>query len=304
MIAKTSLFTILATLLVVSSASNVFATPTNPYVTGYPTTSTISIHSEYTMKTNFNNVAGSRTQNLAAVYTTAGFASTTATDPTGWFYQQGVDLHSDNYIYAEEQTRGSSGCTWHCPIDNTNWNQLGHYGTASTDIDYTYTVLYWGGSPHNVVNFYFEPHFVNGSSTSAPLAQYSPGSFSDTSQYFATGLKSKTLGGNTYHFKFFQFGVESQDPVTTAWNVKEYDLTHNVNVSYNSDTTEATSTSTQTDYTNNSWITYDATNVSQVGLSQYSANAHSHHNDGTIASGTVTWYYSATPITRGTTLWP
>lgn len=90
MMTKTSLFIMVAALLVVGSASNAFAS--NPYVTGYPTTSTISIHSEYTMKTNFNNVAGSRSANLGAVYSTAGFASTTATDPTGWVYQHAVDL--------------------------------------------------------------------------------------------------------------------------------------------------------------------------------------------------------------------
>jgi len=303
MVKTTSLFILLVTTLVVSSASQAFAA-TNPYVTGYPTTSTITIHSQYTMTSNFNNVAGSRTQNLAQVFSSAGYSSTSATDPNGWFYQHGIDLHTDNYIYGEEQTWNTSGCQWNCPISSSNWEQLGHYGTASTDIDHVYSTFYWSGNPHSTVNFYFEPHFVNGSVTSAPLVQYSTGSFSDPSQYFATGLKSKTLSGNTYNFKLFQFGVESQDPVTTAWNAKEYALTYQGTTSYNSATTAATSTSTSTDYTNNSWITYTSTAVTAIGGSQYSATADSHHNDSSVPSGTVTWSYSATPIARGTQLWP
>src|SRR5579885_167487 len=295
----------LTAILVVGSMSNAFAVNTNPYVTGYPTTGTITIHSQYTMKTNFSGVASGRSTNLGQVFSSAGFSSTTATDPTGWFYQHIVDLHTDNYLYGEEQTMNTGGCVWHCPVSSSNWEQLGHYGTASTDIDYVYNTFYWSGSPHNTVNFYFEPHFVNGSSTSAPIVQYSTGSFSDPSQYFATGMKNKTLSGNTYSFKFFQFGVESQSSnVTTAWNAKEYDMTFAGGTqSYNSQSTKATTPSTQTDYTKNTWITYTSTAVTQIGDLQYSAKAHAKNTDGTFAAGTVQWYEASPPIIRATSLW-
>lgn len=297
-----SMIAIMAVMVASSgAASHTAFAATNPYVAGYPTTTSVTIHSQYTMKSNFNGVAGPRNQNLGQVFSTAGYSSTSATDPTGWIYQHAVDLHADDKIYGEQQVYNLGTCNWHCPISSSNWTLLGNSGTGTSDINYVYSTFYWN-TGRTGVNFYYEPHFNDGSFTSAPLTTYTKGG-SDTSNYFASGSKSKLIGSTTYLFKFFQFGVESQDPVTTAWNAKEYDLTYSGTSSYNSLTTAATSY-VPSDPTNNSAISYSGSTGASVGGSQYVASAHSHHNDSTIPSGTVTWYKSSSAITPGTTLWP
>lgn len=98
---RTSVLAIIVTVVFAGGiVNNAFAV--NPYVAGYPTISTITIHSQYTMKNDFTGVAGPRNQNLGQVFSTAGWASTTATDPTGYVYQHAVDLQADNKIYGEQ----------------------------------------------------------------------------------------------------------------------------------------------------------------------------------------------------------
>ncbi len=299
----TSFIAIVAVMLSAGGiAHNAAFAATNPYVAGYPTTTTVTIHSQYTMNTNFTGVAGPRSQNLAHVFSTAGYSSTTATDPTGWIYQHGVDLHADDKIYGEQVVYNGSTCIWHCPISSSNWILLGHMGNANADIKYVYSTYFWNTGRTGVV-FYYEPHFGDGSYSSAPIATYTKQVGVDTSNYFASGSKSKAVGGTTFLFKFFQFGIESNDPVNTAWNAKQYSMTYASTSPYASLTTAST-TFKPSDPTNTSAITYSGSSAYGVGGSQYIANAHDHHNDSSIPSGTVQWYKSSTAITPGTQLWP
>jgi hypothetical protein len=298
---KTSIIAIVVAMVFASGIANNFAYAVNPYVAGYPTTSTITIHSQYTMKNDFTDVAGPRNQNLGQVFSTAGWASTTATDPTGWTYQHAVDLLAANTIFGEQQVYNGVTCMWHCPITTSNSILLGNYGTASSDIQFVYSTYYWN-TGRTGVNFYYEPHFNDGSLVSKPIATYTKGA-SDTSNYFASGTKSKTIGSNTYLVKFFQFGVESNDSVNTAWNAKQYEMNYAGTSPYSALTTKSTTSNTSP--TTGSWISYSGTSVFGVGASQYNANADYHAKAGsTLPSGTVKWYQSSTPITPGTQLWP
>jgi hypothetical protein len=296
-----SLLTIFAVILSAGAAHNAAFAATQPYVAGYATTSTVTIHTQYTMDVNFTNVSGPRNVNLAHVFSTAGFASTSSTDPTGWEYQHIVDVHTDDHIYGEQQVWQLGTCIFNCPVSSSNWTQLGHMGTASPDIKFVYSTFYWNTGKTGV-NFYYEPHFNNGSSSSAPITTYTKG-MSDTSNYFATGTKSKTVSGTTYLFKFFQFGVESSDPLTVTWNAWQYSMTYAGTSQYSALTTAST-TVLASDPTNTSAITYSGTTPIGVGGSKYSANADYHHLHSSVPSGTVKWYYSSTAITPGTQLWP
>lgn len=85
---KITSMAIIATLVFASglAGSSAFAA-TQPYVAGYPDTTTpFVIHSQYTMKSDFAGTPGPRAQNLGQVFSTAGFATTTSTDPTGIVY--------------------------------------------------------------------------------------------------------------------------------------------------------------------------------------------------------------------------
>jgi hypothetical protein len=306
---KTSVIAIIATLVFASGLANSSAfAATNPYVTGYPDTTTpFAIHSQYTMKSDFTGTPGPRAQNIGQVFSTAGFASTSSTDPTGIVYQHIVDLLPDNTIRGEQQGRTYAGCFYNCPITLSNSVLIGTFGAGSTDTAFVYSTFYWSGSPHRFVNFYYESHQNGGGIVSAPLTQYDKTLYGDTSNYFATGTKTKFIpakGANVL-FKFFQFGVESNDPETSLWKAKEYDLNYAIVNSYNTLETKAASPTTNTDPTLDTWITYDSSlNAALVGLTQYSVNAHSSHIDGTFPAGTVQWYKSGTPIVQGTILWP
>lgn len=305
---KTSTIAIIATMIFASglASSSAFAT-TNPYVAGYPDSTTpFVIHSQYTMKSDFAGTPGPRNQNLGQVFSTAGFASTSSTDPTGVVYQHIVDLLADNTIRGEQQGRTYAGCFYNCPVTLSNSVLIGTFGSGSTDTAFVYSTFYWSGSPHQYVNFYYESHQNGGGIVSAPLTTYNKSLYGDTSSYFGTGTKVKNIPnhGNVL-FKFFQFGVESNDPETTLWKAKEYDLNYQGITSYNTLETKSTSPTTNADPTLDTWITYDSSlNAALVGITQYAANAHSQHIDNTFPAGTVQWYKSGTTIGQGTILWP
>ncbi|MBI3638710.1 MAG: hypothetical protein HY223_00150 [Thaumarchaeota archaeon] len=307
---KITSIAIIATLVFAGGLANSSAFgATNPYVTGYPDTTTpFVIHSQYTMKSDFAGTPGPRSQNLGQVFSTAGFATTSSTDPTGVIYQHIVDLKPDNTIWGEQEALTAlSGCFYHCPISSSNSVQLGTFGGAATDISYVYSTYFWSGAPHRYVNFYYEAHLNNGNIVTPPITQYDKNLYGDTSSYFATGTKTKFIPARNANllFKFYQFGLESNDPESALWKAKEYELTYNGAVSYNSLETKAASPTTNFDPTLDTWISYDSSlNAGAIGKTQYIANAHSHHIDGSFASGTVQWYKSGTAIVRGTILWP
>ncbi|MDE1844288.1 MAG: hypothetical protein KGI10_03050 [Thaumarchaeota archaeon] len=268
---------------------------TNPYTAGYPTTSTITIHNQYTMKSDFSGTTGPRNQALAQVFSTAGFQSTSSTDPTGWIDQDGVQLATNNEVYGTPEIWYTNVCKFNCL--NSQVTDIGHFGTGSTDISFVYHTFFWDSARNNI-DFYYENHQNNGGIVSYPY-NVAPRQTGDNSNDFATGTKTVS---NT-PIKFFQFGVESGDPLTSTWFAKEYDLTYQGINSYNTQTTATT------DDNNNqqtgSWITYVNNNAYPVGLSTYTqANAHSKLIDNTFAAGTVQWYESGTHVPAGTQLWP
>lgn len=293
---KTSLFALVA--MVVLSVGlldqTAFAT-TNPYTAGYPTTSTITIHNQYTMKSSFSGVAGPRNQALAQVFSTAGFQTTSSTDPTGWIDQDSVQLAANDEVYGVPQIWYTNICEFNCTPNPLT--DIGHYGSGTSDINFVYHTFFWN-SGKTAIDFYYERHQNDGGVMSFPYAVASRQS-GDNSNYFATG--TKTVSG--VPIKFFQFGVESGDPLTSSWNAKEYDLTYQGTTSYNTQTTATTDDNGNS--LTGSWITYVGSSAYPVGLSTYTqANAHSAHIDGTFPAGTVQWYESSTHVPAGTQLWP
>lgn len=295
MISKSLLTMFTMVVLSVGLLDQVAFAATNPYTAGYPTTSTITIHNQYTMKSDFSGTAGPRNQQLISVFSTAGFQSTSSTDPTGWIDQDGVFLLTTNEIDGAPEIWDAGTCVFNC--NNSQLTDIGTYGSGSTDVSYVYHTFFWDSGKNNI-DFYYENHQNNGGVIGYPY-NVAPRQTGDTSNYFATGTKTVS----SVPVKFFQFGVESGDPLTSTWDVKEYDITYAGTNSYNTQTTATTDANGNQQ--TGSWITYVNGQAWPVGVTTYTqANAHSAHIDGTFPEGTVQWYESSTHVPAGTQLWP
>lgn len=256
------------------------------------------------MKVNFTSVAGSRTSDLNHVFSSAGFTNSGDTDPNGWIYQNGIDLQTNSVVWGAQQVYNQATCKYNCA--NADTSNLGSIGAGATNIAYVYSTFYWSGSPHNTVNFYYEPHFNNGGSQGEPLVQYLTSLTSDPSHYFGEGTILKTIGGVNYIVKLYQFGIESGSAVTTAWNANQYNLTYNGATSYNSVTVNSTIYSTNARTC--SCIAYNSSGNPPVavGLSAYTTvNADYHDKTGsTLPAGQVKWFESSTGLSPLIKLWP
>lgn len=301
---RTSLIAIMM-MVTISTVTMSSAFATNPYIGAYPTHS-FSTHSQYTMKADFvGTPTGGRSTNVGHVFSSAGFTNSGDTDPNGWIYQNGVDLQTNDVVWGAAQVYNLSTCKYNCI--NADVSNLGSIGSGSGNIAYVYSTYYWSGSPHNTVNFYYEPHFNDGSAQSMPIVQYLTGLVNDPSHYFAEGTKIKSIGGTSYIVKFYQFGIESSGgSVTSTWDEKQYELTYNGATSYNTVVTNSTI------YSSNartcSCITYDSLGNPPlaVGTGAYTvANADYHDKSGsTLPAGQVKWFESSTGLGPLIQLWP
>jgi hypothetical protein len=309
--------TIMAVLLATFSGSQAFAV--QPYVGGYPNTTTITKHTQYTEKTDFSGTTTTtpRDDYITSVFSTATYASSTATDPTGWVHQEGVTLLNNNNIRGIYQIYGPTGtgfgCKANCPGDTGS--DLGNYGTGTSNIDYVYTTFYLWGSPATKVFFYYEPHTNGGDVVIVPQREYLLSSTSDPSQKYAIGTfyKNILVSGTWINtkFKLYQFATEGGSSgtgeVSQTWLVKQYDLTYQGAQALSA--IPAVSLAANGDKDNGSYITpYTRSDGSvgraSVGAADYTnAGASYNLNDATIPKGRVDWKKSSTHIVPGTALW-
>lgn len=279
------------------ASSQAFAA--QPYIAGYPDTTTVIKHTQYTMKTDFSGTTTTtpRSGFLAGVYSSATFASSSATDPTGWVHQLGVALLAgSNSVKGIFQVYNGITCMENCPGDAGV--DLGTFGTGTSNVDYVYTTMIMGST---TVTYYYESWANDGSTISTPLRQYTKSSDGDPSNYFAIGTATKTISGTTYKFKYYQFGVESDAEVTQTWKVTTYDLTYQGATSLGG----KPATSVQyTGATNGSYITpYGTSGAARVGGENYDvAHADANNQDNTIPKGKVIWS-KGTMTSGGTVLW-
>lgn len=290
---------------------------TQPYDAGYPNTTTITKHNQYTTKTDFSGTTTStRDTFITSVFSSATYVSSSATSPSEWVHQQGVTLKSDNNIRGIYQTYQGITCKANCPGDVGS--DLGNYGTGTADIDYVYTTFYFTGVPTSKVQFYYEPHTNSGNVVIVPIRDYVLSTYSDPSTKYAIGTfyQNINVGGVNHNtkFKLYQFGIEGSDTsgstggqVTQTWLVKQYALTYQGATSLSG--IPATSAIGATDDNNGSYITpytkSDGTigRVLVGGADYTNAGASYNLNDSTVEKGRVDWKKSSTHISGGTALW-
>lgn len=281
-----------AMMLAMLTAQN--AAAVNPYIGGYRDSSTIHQPHQFLGKVSFAGTT-SVTSYTGGVISMAGWGPTTSTKV---MYQSPTWLETDSIVYGEPQI-------WMVGNANPSWLSsmtLGHFGAASSDINYIYYTFYWNAA-HTQVTFYYEPHYNDG--TSGGVWDTYTKVTGDTSTNFAAGWEDKTISGTSYRFKYLQFGTES-GASSNGWQVKQYDMTYyytgnTVNLSSivaKSAVYDATGT------TNDSYIVYDGTTVDRVGLENYVANADYDLKSGsTLPAGEVRWYKDSSSLAAGTRLW-
>lgn len=251
------------------------------------------------MKTDFSGTTTTtpRSGFLAGVYSSATFASSGATDPTGWVHQLGVALLAgSNSVKGIYQVYDGITCKANCPGDAGV--DLGTYGTGTSNVDYVYTTMIMGST---TVTYYYESWANDGSTIAFPLRTFTKSSVSDPSNFFAIGTATKTISGTTYKFKYYQFGVESDAEVSQTWKVTTYDLTYSGATSLGGKPAKSVQ---YTGATNGSYITpYGASGAARVGAEDYDvAHADANNQDNTIPKGKVIWS-KGTMTSGGTVLW-
>ncbi|HZS74082.1 MAG TPA: hypothetical protein VFA69_06215 [Candidatus Nitrosotalea sp.] len=307
---------VLIAVLLAATIAGSQAFAVQPYVGGYPDTTTITKHNQYTGKTNFSGTTTvtPRDDWITSVFSSATYASSSATSPTTWVHQQGVTLKADNNIRGIFQIYHGITCAYspNCPGDIGS--DLGNYGTGSADIAYVYTTFYTNGTPLKT-NFYYEPHTNSGNVVIVPIRVYDPVANGDPTTKYAVGTfyQNINVGGTLINtkFKLYQFAVEGgsvgSGEISQTWLVKQYELTYNGAVALSG--IPARSTAAITDKDNGSYITPytkgdGTTGRVMVGAADYTnAGASYNLNDGTIPKGEVDWKKSATHISGGTALW-
>ena len=187
----------------------------NPYIGGYRDSSTVHSASQFLGKVSFEDSTGvsSYTGGVVSVSGRDG----TAVSPV--MYQAPTTLNTDDSIVGDPQVwlAGSSSPDWIESIP------IGDHGSGDEDVDYVYYTFYWNGA-RTQVSFYYEPHFNDGTYTSAGIETYTRIT-GDDSDNFATGWEDKSFGGNTYRVKFLQFAAESGSS-TSGWEIKQYDMSY------------------------------------------------------------------------------
>jgi hypothetical protein len=151
-----------ATLLIGSFAQVAFSV--NPYVGGYVSNAS-SKRTGFNERVDFSNVGSGRSYNLASVITAAGFASSTATNPTGWSYQQAVDLKTDNVYITGTEVYNMGVCAAGCTAQAT----IGTHGTGNNDVNFVYTNMWWGSTK---LSWFFEKYENDGGIVALPIIQY------------------------------------------------------------------------------------------------------------------------------------
>lgn len=295
----TSIAAIAALLLAFSAASPAFAL--QPYIGGY----TDQTYSKGTYFSGRNDFSGTTTTTprdgwLAAVSSTATFASASATDPTGWVHQQGTVLEASSNTVSAQYNVFNQGTCVHSIGSTTDCTgprpSLGTYGTSSGHINFVYTLA---SMTSTEVYYYWEPTKNDGSITSLTRV-YTKSDDSDPSNQFGMGTKDKTYGATTYKLKFYQFGVESSTELSQTWMVTQYDNGFDPIIL----STKPARSVQYTGTTNGSWISYWGTNaIMAVGSENHdTANLDANAEDPTIPKGKAIWK-KGTMTPGGTQLW-
>lgn len=289
----------LAMLFTFSGMSQAFAV--QPYIGGY-TDQSYSKDVGFSSRNDFSGTTTTTPRSgwMASVLSSATFASASATDPTGWVHQHGTILDSSsNTVYAQYNVIKQGTCV-HSASSTTNCSgtppSLGTYGTSSGNIDFVYT---FASVDSTQVHYYWEPT-TNGGSVTSHWEDYTKSNDSDPSNRFGMGTKDKSIGGTTYKFKFFQFGVEGNVEISQTWKVTQYDMVFGSTIL----STKPAKSVQFSGATNGSYITYWGTSSKgQVGGEDHdTANSDANAENSSIPKGTAIWK-KGTMTPGGTQLW-
>jgi hypothetical protein len=160
-------------LIPVMTTGSAFAA--NPYIAGYRDSSTVHSASQFYGKVEFDGSTG------ASSYT-GGVISISGRDGTAIesaVYQAPVTLQTDDDIVGDSQVYLGTTLEWYEQV------AIGEHGSDDEDVDYVYYTFYWNGA-RTQVTFYYEPHYNDGTSSSATIETYTRVT-GDDSDNFATG---------------------------------------------------------------------------------------------------------------------
>lgn len=237
---------------------------------------------------------------------TAGY-STSTNDVTTTLYQSIVRLDPDNSIRTDPQVWGQNGANLYNCFQNNQCPTL----TSGSLLDYAYHTLFWSSATQ--VTFYVETHDISGI-VHYNLTTYTK-DLSDPSTNFAAGklyVTSNPAQGN-HTYKFLQFGVETDEDMLN-WKVKQWGMVYYpVGGSPTSldgqQVYEMSHNGLLGDQLTDSAVTYRTFSPTLhipifVGQNPGNFRGDYHAINGSVPSGTVTFWRGPPVIIPGSKLWP
>lgn len=242
---------------------------------------------------------------VGSVMSTAGWSSSTATDPDTYIFQNGAALFRDGHIKGDAEIWKMGAQKYDCDLTLNGCPTIGQFSTTAS----IYQVIAFNDINKTQIRFHYETYKNDGSATvyTDTVAYKSVYDSTDPTTFFSAGQTTRPDGKVV---KYYQFGVEQPDATNTGWKVKSYNMGYGIGTTnYDINTSPAYAIKyygTLSD-ANNSIVTYSGSTYAQVGTQEDNSVGSDYNlKNSSVPKGESRWFYTtdaAQKIARGTQLW-